>query len=307
MEKFKKKFRQWSAHLGVILVVVVWGSTFVSSKVLLNEGLMPADIFFYRFHTGRNNNLIYIFIIIEEITANYPKLLFSQSWRDELVFLGLGLMGGSLYFLTENMALVYSTSSNVSILITSCPMLTALIVGFFYRSERVNRKQFLGSVIAFVGMVMIVLNGQLILHLNPLGDMLALCAAFTWAFYSLLMKLVMTRYSTEFITRKVFFYGLLTILPYFWLVSPLNYDTAILSQPKILYNLLFLGFVASTGCYLLWNWVMRQLGAVKATNCLYLQSLVTMLVASIILGERITWMAILGTFILIFGMIRTQQ
>ena len=281
MEKFKKKFRQWSAHLGVILVVVVWGSTFVSSKVLLNEGLMPADIFFYRFLMA----YACLFLL-------YPKLLFSQSWRDELVFLGLGLMGGSLYFLTENMALVYSTSSNVSILITSCPMLTALIVGFFYRSERVNRKQFLGSVIAFVGMVMIVLNGQLILHLNPLGDMLALCAAFTWAFYSLLMKLVMTRYSTEFITRKVFFYGLLTILPYFWLVSPLNYDTAILSQPKILYNLLFLGFVASTGCYLLWNWVMRQLGAVKATNCLYLQSLVTMLVASIILGERITWMAI---------------
>lgn len=296
MEKFKKKFRQWSAHLGVILVVVVWGSTFVSSKVLLNEGLMPADIFFYRFLMA----YACLFLL-------YPKLLFSQSWRDELVFLGLGLMGGSLYFLTENMALVYSTSSNVSILITSCPMLTALIVGFFYRSERVNRKQFLGSVIAFVGMVMIVLNGQLILHLNPLGDMLALCAAFTWAFYSLLMKLVMTRYSTEFITRKVFFYGLLTILPYFWLVSPLNYDTAILSQPKILYNLLFLGFVASTGCYLLWNWVMRQLGAVKATNCLYLQSLVTMLVASNILGERITWMAILGTFILIFGMIRTQQ
>ena len=296
MEKFKKKFRQWSAHLGVILVVVVWGSTFVSSKVLLNEGLMPADIFFYRFLMA----YACLFLL-------YPKLLFSQSWRDELVFLGLGLMGGSLYFLTENMALVYSTSSNVSILITSCPMLTALIVGFFYRSERVNRKQFLGSVIAFVGMVMIVLNGQLILHLNPLGDMLALCAAFTWAFYSLLMKLVMTRYSTEFITRKVFFYGLLTILPYFWLVSPLNYDTAILSQPKILYNLLFLGFVASTGCYLFWNWVMRQLGAVKATNCLYLQSLVTMLVASIILGERITWMAILGTFILIFGMIRTQQ
>ena len=140
MEKFKKKFRQWSAHLGVILVVVVWGSTFVSSKVLLNEGLMPADIFFYRFLMA----YACLFLL-------YPKLLFSQSWRDELVFLGLGLMGGSLYFLTENMALVYSTSSNVSILITSCPMLTALIVGFFYRSERVNRKQFLGSVIAFVG------------------------------------------------------------------------------------------------------------------------------------------------------------
>lgn len=296
MEKLKDKLMHWSAHLGAIFVIVVWGSTFVSSKVLLNDGLMPADIFFYRFL------MAYVCLLIL-----CPKPLFSQSWRDEFIFLGLGLMGGSLYFLTENMALLYSASSNVSILVTSCPMLTALLVGVFYRSERVNRKQLLGSLIAFVGMVMIVLNGQLILHLNPLGDMLALCAAFTWAFYSLLMKLVMTRYSTEFITRKIFFYGLLTILPYFWQVSPLNHDTTILFQPKILYNLLFLGFLASTVCYLLWNWVLKQLGAVKATNCLYLQSLVTMLVAYLVLGERITWMAIMGTFILIFGMIRTQQ
>ena len=296
MEKLNDKLMQWSARLGAIFVIVVWGSTFVSSKVLLNDGLMPADIFFYRFI------MAYVCLLIF-----CPKPLFSQSWHDEFIFLGLGLMGGSLYFLTENMALVYSTSSNVSILVTSCPLLTAILLGFFYRSERINRKQFLGSVISFVGMVMIVLNGQLILHLNPMGDTLALGAAFTWAFYSLLMKMVMTRYSTEFITRKVFFYGLLTILPYFWLVSPLNHDITILLQPKILYNLLFLGFLASTVCYLLWNWVLKQLGAVKATNFLYLQSLVTMFVAHLVLGEHITWMAIFGTFILILGLVRIQR
>ena len=163
MEKLNDKLMQWSAHLGAIFVIVVWGSTFVSSKVLLNDGLMPADIFFYRFI------MAYVCLLIF-----CPKPLFSQSWHDEFIFLGLGLMGGSLYFLTENMALVYSTSSNVSILVTSCPLLTAILLGFFYRSERINRKQFLGSVISFVGMVMIVLNGQLILHLNPLGDTLAL-------------------------------------------------------------------------------------------------------------------------------------
>jgi len=296
MDKLKAKFLQWSGHLGALFVIIVWGSTFVSSKILLNDGLMPADIFFYRFLMA----YVCLFLLC-------PKPLFSHSWRDELTFLGLGLMGGSLYFLTENMALMYSPSSNVSILVSSCPMITALIVGIFYRSERIHRKQFLGSVVAFVGMVLIVLNGQLILHLSPLGDMLALGAAITWALYSLLMKLVMGRYSNELITRKVFFYGLLTILPYFLFVSPLNHDLSLLSQPKILYNLLFLGLLASTGCYLLWNWVMKQLGAVRATNCLYLQSLVTMLVAHLILGERITWMAIAGTFLLIFGMIRTQQ
>lgn len=287
---------RWGGHIGALAVVTVWGTTFVSSKILLNTGLMPADIFFYRF--------LMAYLCLALVSH---RRWWTDTWQDELRLMGLGLMGGSLYFLTENMALVYSATSNVSILVSCSPMLTALVVGLFYRSERMNMRQVLGSIVAFVGMAMIVLNGQLILHLNPLGDILALSAALTWAFYSLLMKGVMERYSTDFITRKIFFYGVLTILPYFLWVEPLNTHVALLQEPKVLGNLLFLGLLASTGCYLLWNWVMKALGAVKATNYIYLQSLVTMLFAHLVLGERITWMAIAGTLLLILGMLRTQR
>lgn len=287
---------RWGGHIGALAVVTVWGTTFVSSKILLNTGLMPADIFFYRF--------LMAYLCLALVSH---RRWWTDTWQDELRLMGLGLMGGSLYFLTENMALVYSATSNVSILVSCSPMLTALVVGLFYRSERMNMRQVLGSIVAFVGMAMIVLNGQLILHLNPLGDILALSAALTWAFYSLLMKGVMERYSTDFITRKIFFYGVLTILPYFLWVEPLNTHIALLQEPKVLGNLLFLGLLASTGCYLLWNWVMKALGAVKATNYIYLQSLVTMLFAHLVLGERITWMAIAGTLLLILGMLRTQR
>lgn len=287
---------KWGGHIGALAVVTVWGTTFVSSKILLNTGLMPADIFFYRF--------LMAYLCLALVSH---RRWWTDTWQDELRLMGLGLMGGSLYFLTENMALVYSATSNVSILVSCSPMLTALVVGLFYRSERMNMRQVLGSIVAFVGMAMIVLNGQLILHLNPLGDILALSAALTWAFYSLLMKGVMGRYSTDFITRKIFFYGVLTILPYFLWVEPLNTHIALLQEPKVLGNLLFLGLLASTGCYLLWNWVMKALGAVKATNYIYLQSLVTMLFAHLVLGERITWMAIAGTLLLILGMLRTQR
>lgn len=287
---------RWGGHIGALAVVTVWGTTFVSSKILLNTGLMPADIFFYRF--------LMAYLCLALVSH---RRWWTDTWQDELRLMGLGLMGGSLYFLTENMALVYSATSNVSILVSCSPMLTALVVGLFYRSERMNMRQVLGSIVAFVGMAMIVLNGQLILHLNPLGDILALSAALTWAFYSLLMKGVMERYSTDFITRKIFFYGVLTILPYFLWVEPLNTHITLLQEPKVLGNLLFLGLLASTGCYLLWNWVMKALGAVKATNYIYLQSLVTMLFAHLVLGERITWMAIAGTLLLILGMLRTQR
>lgn len=292
----KKFSNQVLGHLTALLVVMIWGETFVSTKMLLNAGLMPADIFFYRFL------LAYVLTWF----VSY-KRLFCRNLTDELTTFALGVLGGSLYFLTENMALVYSTASNVAILLSSCPLLTALLLSIFYKSERLSKKQIFGSLLAFLGMVMVVLNGQLILHLNPRGDALAIGAAVCWAFYSLLMKRVMHKYSSWFISRKVFFYGLLTILPYYALVSPLNTDVNILSRPVVYGNLLYLGAVASMFCYIMWNWTLSKLGAVKATNYLYLQSLFTMLFASLILHERITWMAIAGAAILILGMIRAER
>jgi len=292
----KKFSNQVLGHLTALLVVMIWGETFVSTKMLLNAGLMPADIFFYRFL------LAYVLTWF----VSY-KRLFCRNITDELTTFALGVLGGSLYFLTENMALVYSTASNVAILLSSCPLLTALLLSIFYKSERLSKKQIFGSLLAFLGMVMVVLNGQLILHLNPRGDALAIGAAVCWAFYSLLIKRVMHKYSSWFISRKVFFYGLLPILPYYALVSPLNTDVSILTRPVVYGNLLYLGSVASMFCYIMWNWTLSKLGAVKATNYLYLQSLFTMLFASLILHERITWMAIAGAAILILGMIRAER
>ena len=279
-------------HFVALFVVLIWGTTFVSSKVLLNSGLLPADIFFVRF--------VIAYCCMLCISH---KRLFANTLADELTLMGLGMMGGSIYFLVENMALLHSTSSNVSILVSTTPLVTAMLLAIFYKSERMSGRQIFGSIIAFIGVVLVVLNGQFILHLNPLGDALALGASFTWGFYSLFMRRIMGRYKTDFITRKVFFYGLMTILPYFAFVHSLDIDIIASGNMTVWGNLLFLGFVASTGGYLLWNWVMRQLGAVKSTNYIYLQPLVSMMAGAMILGERITILAIAGAVILITGMI----
>lgn len=279
-------------HFVALFVVLIWGTTFVSSKVLLNSGLLPADIFFVRF-------VIAYFCML----GISHKRLFANSIADELTLVGLGMMGGSIYFLVENMALLHSTASNVSILVSTTPLVTAMLLAIFYKSERLGIRQIIGSVLAFIGVVLVVLNGRFVLHLNPLGDALAMGASLTWGFYSLFMRRIMGKYSADFITRKVFFYGLMTILPYFALVHSLDIDIIASGNMTVWGNLLFLGFVASTGGYLLWNWVMRQLGAVKSTNYIYLQPLVSMMAGAMILGERITILAIAGAVILITGMI----
>lgn len=277
--------------LAALAVVAIWGETFVSSKILLTEGLMPADIFLYRFVIAYTGMVI----------LSHGRM-WAESWRHELMLLVLGVAGGSMYFLTENMALRFSTASNVAILVGTTPLTTALLLALFYKDERLSLRQLFGSLVAFVGLVMVILNGQIILHLNPLGDALALGASLTWGIYSLVIKRLSSRYDARFITRKVFGYGLLTILPWFFFVEPLNTDLSLLLRPVVWGNIVYLGVVASLLCFLVWNWVISHLGVGKATNIIYTQCVFTMLVSAFVLKERITLMAIAGTLVLILGM-----
>ena len=291
MSSLINSLKQHMAIVVALCVCAIWGETFVSTKILLENGLMPSDIFFYRFVLG------YICI-----WAFSYKRLWADTWQDELLLLVLGIMGGSLYFLTENMALMFSTASNVAILVGSTPLITAVLLALFYKDERMNTRQMVGSFLAFSGMALVILNGQLVLHLNPKGDILALCASLTWAFYSLVIKRLSRHYNSLFITRKIFVYGIITILPYRWVESPLQTDLTILSKPTVWVNLLYLGVVASMFCFIAWNWTLKQLGTVRATNIIYLQSFWTMFFSYLILDENITLMAICGTATLILGM-----
>lgn len=282
-------------HLYALFAVSVWGATFVSTKVLIACGLSPAEIFVMRFA------LAYLYIL----PFTHRKWL-ADNWKDELLMAGIGITGGSLYFLTENMALEFAPASNVSLIVCSAPLWTALLLSLLYRNERMNGRQIGGSVLAFVGMVLVILNGRFVLQLNPKGDLLALAAAWLWVLYSLIIKQLDRRYEALFITRKTFFYGLLTILPWF-LYEPFSVDWQLLQQPAVAGNLLFLGMVASMLCYLVWAVALRELGVVRATNYIYLNPLVTILTAALFIDERITPIALVGAAMILYGMWRAEK
>ena len=167
---------------------------------------------------------------------------------------------------------------------------------------------------AAIGVIIVVLNGHFVLHLSPLGDTLAFGACLCWALYSLLMIPASYHYDTLFITRKVFFYGLLTIIPYF-ICKPeeaaiFNVQWTMINgqcsmdnvQWPIIGSLLFLGIVASLLCFLVWNWVIRKWGAVVATNWVYFNPITTILFAWWLLHEQITVWFILGSALILIGM-----
>lgn len=231
----------------------------------------------------------------------HPFLWFSRGWRDELLMAALGVTGGSLYFLTENMALSYTTATNTSLIVCSCPLFAMLLVAAFYRTERLGPWQAGGSLVALAGMAVVVLNGHFVLHLSPVGDALAFAACLCWAVYSLLMKPAMGRYPSLFITRKMFFYGVLTILPYY-IYEPGLPPAEVLLRTDVAANLLFLGCVASMVCFLTWNWAMKKLGAVSCTNWVYLNPVATIVAARLVLGEQITPYFLMGSALILLGL-----
>lgn len=277
-------------HLVAFLTVAVWGTTFVSTKVLMLNGLSPAQIFTLRF------SIAYVLMVC----FNHSRFL-SNSWRDEAKMALLGITGGSLYFLSENEAMNFTTTTNTSLIVCSCPLFATLLVRLVYRSSRINGIQLLGSLLAFIGMIIVVLNGRFVLHLSPVGDALAFMACICWAVYSLLMKSVTNNYGAAFITRKVFFYGVLTILPYY-ILKPGFPPMDVFMKPQVIGNLLFLGCLASMVCFLTWNWCISKLGAVKATNWVYFNPITTMIFASWVLGEKITVYFLMGAICILVGM-----
>lgn len=276
-------------HGFALFTVIIWGTTFVSTKVLLGYGLAPPEILLYRFL------LAYV-----SIWFFCPRRLFARSWRDELLFVCAGVCGGSLYFVTENTALGITLASNVSLILCTAPILTAFITFLFNRKERLTRRLIYGSLQALVGVALVVFNGSFILKLSPLGDVLTILAALSWAFYGLILKRLDSGYPVLFITRKVFIYGIITLLPYF-IFQPIKTNPHDLLQPVVMFNLIFLGLIASMLCYILWNTAVKELGAVRTANYIYIMPLITLLTSWIIINEQITYIAIIGSVLIISG------
>jgi len=282
-------------HVVAILTSAVWGTTFVSSKLLLEEGMTPAEIMFLRFA------MAYVCMI-----PFIKGKLFCNNWRDEALMMLLGISGGSLYFLLENSALLYTQASNVAIIIAATPLLTTLAVHLISHQEKVSKRLYGYSLLSLSGVALVVFNGEFILKLNPLGDILTLGAALMWVIYSIVVVKMEKRYDSLMITRKVFFYGVLTLLPYF-AIEPFGVTIEMLTRPIVIGNLLFLGLLASLICYWTWNVVIIKLGAVRSTNYLYINPIIAMITSYFVLIEHITSLAIIGTALILTGMYLAQR
>ncbi|WP_288602227.1 DMT family transporter [uncultured Treponema sp.] len=287
--------------------ILVWGVSFICTKYLLRT-FSSLEILILRFVTG------YIaFCIIS------PKPLKTSGIKEELLFMGAGLCGITIYQFVENIAIYFTAANNVSIIVSTCPMFTAIIAAIFLHEKTITKNFILGFVIAMTGIVLVTLNGSSEFSLSPKGDLLALGSAICWGFYSLFVSKINSLGHGNFAsTRRIFFWALIFMIPLavYGLVfggksTSINFcpaeNTARWSDWKNILNLVILGVFASSLAFVAWNKTCKALGTVKTTAAIYMVCVVTIIFSFIFLGEKISLAGLFGTFLTILGLFISEK
>ena len=299
--------KTWTGLAIAVPTILVWGVTFVDTKALLAD-FSALEILVVRF-----------LLAYAVLWAMCPRRLRGVPARDEAVFAMAGLAGATLYQFAENLAIHWTNASNVSIIVSACPMLTALASQALLGEKVLTGRFAAGFAIAMAGVAMVSLDGVEHFGFRPAGDLCALGASTSWAAYSVLVTRINAKgYPPLAAIRRVFFWALATMVPLvaFGLLRPdaaasvscgIDLDAAanaarFSSVPNWL-HLGFLGILASAACFAAWNAACERLGTVRATVGIYMIPAVTILFAWLLLGERLTGMGAAGAVLTLLGVV----
>lgn len=290
-----KQNQNLAGHLSALITILIWGTTFISTKILLKD-FAPIEILFFRFIMG----LLALMVV-------YPHWLKVTNKKQEITFACAGLCGVTMYYLLENIALTYSMASNIGVVISIAPFFTAILAHYFLDGEKLNINFFVGFIAAITGICLISFNGNTTFKLNPLGDLLAVLAAIVWSAYSILTRKISSYgYNTIQTTRRVFFYGILFMTPTLFLFD-FKLGLERFANPVYLFNIIFLGLGASALCFVTWNFAVKLLGAVKTSIYIYIVPIITVVTSVIVLHEKITKLAALGTALTLVGLFISES
>ena len=309
--------------LAAALVIVVWGVTFAVTRALL-EDFSSLEINLARF------TLAWVALAIMPIarrkllpdgdlrTSNPVSLATCSARREEILFAAMGLTGVALCQFLENCAIYYTNASNVAILVSFGPIVTAVLARIFSHDRSLSPKLVGGSLVAVCGVALVALNGVFNFQLRPIGDLMALGAMLSWGVYSVLVDKVNERgISPAYAVRRSFGWALaMMVLLAAWGATEGGYvaldgsysvtlelaaNIERFSSVRNLSNIAFLGLLASALCFGLWSFACRALGMVRVTVGLYLIPIVGVVFAVAFLGERLTAMSVGGGVLILIG------
>lgn len=282
-------------HTAALITILIWGTTFISTKILLAE-FDPAEILFFRFLLG-----------LTVLTAACPKdKKITPGKKQEMTFAAAGLCGVCLYYFLENTALTFTLASNAGVIVSVSPFFTAVLSHISAKTEDKLKPRFIAGFVTAITGICLIFQSSAELKINPLGDFLALLAAFVWAVYSMLTgKISGYGYGTVLSTKRIFSYGIIFMLPFLF-ISDIDFNIGRYAVPKYLLNLIYLGICASALCFVTWNYAVKVLGAVRTSVYIYIVPVVTVITSAAVLKEKLTPAAAAGTALTLAGLFLSE-
>lgn len=273
-------------YLFAFLTIFIWSNTYIFTVKLLDV-LKPLELLFFRFLAA----FILLFICS-------PKLSFKG--KTEWLYVILGFLGVTLYYYLENAALQFTQASNVGLIVSIIPIFTAIIAHFMHNDESFRKELLFGFIVSMIGIALVILNGKLAFDINPLGDFLALLGAVVFAFYSNLLKKTDSQDSLMMIVKKIFLYGIVTMIPLLFITGT-SLNGSKLLEPSIGLSLGFLAVFPSIAAFFMWHSAIKWIGATKTSNFIYLVPVITMLSARFFLNDQINAVMIIGALLILTG------
>ena len=284
--------RSWNAYFKVIFSVAAWGASFIATKVALQE-IHPATVVWLRFGIG---------VLILGLAARWRGQLTLPQKKDIPYFALLGFIGITFHQWLQSTGLVTAQAATTAWIVATTPIFMALL-GWLVLREKLTKIQVFGIILATIGVLLVVSKGELSAlglrgSVTP-GDILIMISAPNWAIFSTLSRRGLKEHSAVLMMLYVMSFGwLFTSVLFFG--GPGLFEISQLTLPGWL-SILFLGIACSGLAYIFWYDGLQAIPASQVGTFLYLEPLVAVVIAAIILKEPLLLASLLGGGTILLG------
>lgn len=281
-----------AALSGATFAVIVWGASFIVTKLALRE-TTPVVVIWLRFGIG-------VLILGAFVIARRE---FSPPTRRELgTFSLLGFLGITFHQWLQVTGLLTARATTTAWIITTIPIFIALLARLFLK-EKLGWTRMGGIALAAFGVLLVITRGDLqaLLHgdFGTQGDFLVLLSAVNWAVFSVLSrKALHTRPATQMMFFVMLFGWLFSSI---WFAGVNDYSSIPNLSSQAWLSILFLGIFCSGFAYIFWYDALKALPAPQVGSLLYLEPLVAVVVAGLLLQEELYAAAVAGGAAILAG------
>ena len=285
-------------RLAILLTICLWGFSFVASKVALGE-ISPVTLIFLRFALG--TALLLAMVALRGGSPLPPR----DSWPALAV---MGFVGIFVHHMLQSFGLTLTTASNTGWLIGLIPIWSAALSAVVLK-ERFGAMKLAGLLGGFAGALLVISRGKLgrdTLQLPAArGDFLILVSTVNWAVYSILGHATIKRLGPARATAGTMLFGWLMLAPFFlWLEGWRELPNLSL---KGWGAICFLGLGCSGLGYLFWYGALERIEVSRVAAFFYVQPLVTLLAAVLLLGEPVSATTIIGGLVVLLSVLVIQR